>query len=89
MVKDIGTGSPDGTLNDLTEVNGVLFFQAHDGVHGKELWKSDGTAAGTVLVKDITPGPASAAVFATHHLSNFIEFNNILYFVCYHGGHRL
>ena len=26
------------------------------GVHGEELWKSDGSTAGTVLVKDINPG---------------------------------
>nr|NCS42022.1 hyalin [Microcystis aeruginosa BS13-10] len=32
------------------------FFNANDGVNGEELWKSDGTAAGTVLVKDIRPG---------------------------------
>jgi ELWxxDGT repeat protein len=30
---------------------------ADDGVTGRELWKSDGTTAGTVLVKDINPGP--------------------------------
>jgi ELWxxDGT repeat protein len=40
----------------LTNVNCTLFFMAEDGVHGYELWKSDGTAAGTVLVKDIAPG---------------------------------
>ena len=33
---------------------------AYDAAHGMELWKSDGTAAGTVLVKDINPGTASS-----------------------------
>ena len=39
----------------LTDVGGTLFFTADDGTHGRELWKSDGTRAGTVLVKDIDP----------------------------------
>ncbi|MEZ4655598.1 MAG: hypothetical protein R3E12_18915 [Candidatus Eisenbacteria bacterium] len=42
-------------------INGVLFFSADDGVHGRELWKCDGTAAGTVMVKDIEPGPDGSA----------------------------
>ena len=40
-------------------VGDTLFFAANDGVHGTELWKSDGTEAGTVLVKDINPGVTS------------------------------
>jgi ELWxxDGT repeat protein len=40
----------------LTNVNGTLFFTAADGTHGRELWTSDGTTAGTTLVKDIDPG---------------------------------
>jgi ELWxxDGT repeat protein len=40
----------------LTNVNGTLYFTATDGGHGWELWKSDGTAAGTVMVSDITAG---------------------------------
>jgi ELWxxDGT repeat protein len=35
-----------------------VFFQADDGTTGDELWVSDGTWAGTYLVKDINPGPA-------------------------------
>jgi ELWxxDGT repeat protein len=37
-----------------------LYFFAHDGVHGKELWFTDGSRIGTRLVKDIKPGPAGA-----------------------------
>jgi choice-of-anchor C domain-containing protein len=40
----------------LTAVNGTLYFNADDGIHGAELWKSDGTFAGTVMVKDLAPG---------------------------------
>src|SRR6185295_11453736 len=39
--------------SELTNVNGTLFFQACDTEAGCELWKSDGTEAGTVLVKDV------------------------------------
>ena len=39
------------THYNLTQVGGTLFFTA-----GHELWKSDGTKAGTVLVKEIAFG---------------------------------
>ncbi len=65
MVKDInpnfssGNGAPGGTGSDpldLCAVNGILFFAASDGVNGRQLWKSDGTEAGTVMVRVINPG---------------------------------
>src|SRR5262249_3598808 len=44
----------------LTNVNGTLFFTADDGTSGVELWTSDGTEGGTVLVKDIRPGSSGS-----------------------------
>ena len=32
-----------------------------DGTHGDELWESDGTAAGTLMVDDIDPGSDSSS----------------------------
>jgi ELWxxDGT repeat protein len=64
MVKDIDPGSA-GALDALffggiASVNGTLFFSANDGTHGIELWKSNGTASGTKMVKDINPGGDSS-----------------------------
>lgn len=38
------------------ELNGKLLFTANTSAAGRELWTSDGTGPGTVLVKDIRPG---------------------------------
>jgi len=57
-VADINAAG-DAAPNYLTNVGGTLFFSATDGTTGTELWKSDGTPEGTVLVEDIRPGPDS------------------------------
>src|SRR5690242_14479055 len=46
----------DSFPSNLTPVGTTTFLTADDGVHGEELWKTDGTSAGTVLVKDIVAG---------------------------------
>src|SRR5438552_2462078 len=62
LLKDINTSGADAfprrgrPRSELTDVNGTLFFVASDGVRGRELWRSDGTVAGTLLLKDINPG---------------------------------
>ena len=37
----------------FVEMRGVLYFSADDGVHGWELWRSDGSVGGTYIVKDV------------------------------------
>lgn len=72
MVKDINTGADSSYLSNLTNVNGTLFFSASSSINGSwstRLWKSDGTAAGTVVVKDELP-----------HQYNFTVSNGTLYF---------
>jgi ELWxxDGT repeat protein len=46
------------------EPAGELFFVANDGVHGTELWQSDGTEEGTVLVADISPNSTDIGAWA-------------------------
>jgi ELWxxDGT repeat protein len=56
LVRDFSPGLGYPTPGGLTNVNGTLFFSANDGTNGSELWRSDGTAGGTVQVKDIVGG---------------------------------
>ena len=60
MVKDINSGSSSSSPSDPTAVGNTLYFTANDGTNGYELWKSDGTASGTVMVKDIRSGSGSS-----------------------------
>jgi hypothetical protein len=53
LVKDINS-SGDSNPALLIDVNGTLFFTAVSDASGTELWKSDGTEAGTVMVKIFT-----------------------------------
>jgi uncharacterized delta-60 repeat protein len=59
LVKNIRPGIPGSlaalTPTSLANVDGTLYFAANDGTNGTELWKSDGTTAGTVIVRNIRP----------------------------------
>jgi ELWxxDGT repeat protein len=76
LVKDIGPGTTGGVFAaaavgrdgyhspGAVTVGNRVYFAANDGTRGYELWKTDGTTAGTVLVKDLFPGANSGLRFS-------------------------
>jgi ELWxxDGT repeat protein len=66
-------------VSNLTNVGGTLFFTADDGEHGLELWKSNGTFAGTVLVKDIRSGADASTP------QELTDVNGTVFFSAYDG----
>ena len=62
--------------------NNLLYFKglnAQNGLDDQELWVTDGTQQGTVLLKDINFGPTSSEI------RNFINHNGEVYFVANNG----
>jgi ELWxxDGT repeat protein len=52
MIKNInpfGSSNPDYFFLH----NGICYFNADDGTHWNQLWRTDGTEAGTYMVKEI------------------------------------
>jgi ELWxxDGT repeat protein len=57
FVKELDNGGTLGSYPDnITQAGSRIFYTAETEGYGQELWVTDGTAAGTKLVKDITPG---------------------------------
>ena len=60
----------------------VAFFSAEDGIHGIELWRTDGTTAGTYIVKDINPGQMGTLMV------NMVAINGKIYFSASRDGYN-
>jgi ELWxxDGT repeat protein len=70
--RHLGTSIP---RTSSVTLSGTLFFSAKDDTQGRELWRSDGTAAGTLMVKDIRPGLDGS------HPRSLIGVGGTLYFI--------
>ncbi len=70
-------------LTDFNVYDNNILFSASDGISGVELWKSNGTKEGTVLIKDIHPGVSSSSI----DFETSLIINSELYFVANDGIH--
>src|SRR5262249_58202204 len=80
LLKNVNPGTLGSSPGQIVAVGNTIFFAARDSDHGRELWKTDGTAAGTAFVKDIRPGSGGSY---PEYLTNF---RGTLFFVANDGA---
>lgn len=72
LIDDLST--QDSNSNDMAVVGNLVFFVSDDGVHGSELWVSDGTPGSAWLVKDIVPGAVGSNPTALTPIDGYLYF---------------
>lgn len=77
----VGGCGGEGDGGGIAPAPDIMFLAANDDVSGYELWKTDGTTAGTVMVKNIT---TIAGVGSSPF--GFTVFNSALYFQANDGA---
>lgn len=80
LVRDINPSPRDGSPSELIDVNGTLYFAAFGGTSGSELWKSDGTTAGTVMLKDFLDGGRGSYPMGGMGAPNYVSVSGALFF---------
>jgi ELWxxDGT repeat protein len=82
LLKDINDNPSVSTGNsnpdNFTVYNGLVFFKARDASNGDELWVSDGTTAGTTMLKNIHPT-------ANGNPIDIVIFQDLLFFTANDG----
>lgn len=85
LISNTSANLPNWDANPMACTdNGTLFFGASDTIYstgnGRELWKTDGTEAGTVMVKDINPGLDSNNNYLNSDPQSIVAIGNSVYF---------
>ena len=78
LVKNIIDGSDSSYISEIVNFAGTLIFGAGNNNQNKELWKSDGTETGTVLLQDINPSTEQYGNGSNPN--NFFSSGDVLYF---------
>ena len=75
-VKDIWAGAAGSSQpTNFYAWNNKLYFSANDNIVGRELWTSDGTASGTVLLKDVNNGTLGSGITSIAEYPGGVMFN--------------
>lgn len=75
----LASAIPNGRDREaFVEFNNELYFIANDYINGSELWKTDGTEAGTVMLKEINP--AKGMYDNSSEIRQLTVMGNTLYF---------
>src|SRR5262249_31846603 len=85
LVKSVERGRRGLNPKYLTNVNGRLFF-VPDGLEGRELWTSDGTELGTILLRRFNP--AGQLAFPPLGYKPLFAVGKRLFFVASDGEHN-
>ncbi len=75
MVKNINPSGHGNIGGFITAFKDRLIFSAGDALTGVELWVSDGTEAGTKLLRDIYPGPLSSGIVSPVIIGDTLYFS--------------
>jgi ELWxxDGT repeat protein len=69
-----GLNLPTRDIKRIAILDGYLYFEADNGVIGQELWRTDGTIAGTNIVKDANPGIKSSTMLSVNNTDDQLFF---------------
>lgn len=86
LVRDLG---PNELVQTFVPIGNSILFTADDGIHGRELFVSDGTFAGTHMVSDIRPGAGSSMLWSSgdDNPNSFVSVGDHAFFLANDGAH--
>ena len=74
---------------NIISMEGILYFPGYTTAHGLELWRTDGTEAGTFMLKDANPGAADGLRYSWGECTEFAILNGKLIYAANDGVHGM